>query len=163
MPELWSLASNAVPQLINSLSDTNEEVRRSAVTAFLAIPAGPDEAVPALVTYLDGPHPDTNWEEFEKVAALAALDQYARDSSAALAALRRMTNAETSLVRFKAELYLRSVEQPSRERQPGDPLDLYRSKDKHSLSLPNHRIHATPGCALLLAATHLAGAPGPRR
>lgn len=123
-------ASNAVPRLLPGLSDSDAEVRRSSVRALMVIPGQSAVVVPALVAFLDGPHLDTNWAEFEKVAALAALGRYARTSSVALSAMHRMTNDPDSTVRLKAGLYLRSMEARSVNLQPGNPIDLNKNTEK---------------------------------
>ena len=124
------IASNAVPRLLSGLNDSDAEVRKSSVRALMVIPGQSPVVVPALVAFLDRPHPDTNWAESEKIAALAALRRYARTSSAALSAMHRMTNDPDDTVRFKAGLYLRSIEGPSVNLQPGNPMDLNRNTEK---------------------------------
>ena len=124
------IASNAVPRLLPGLSDPNADVRKSAVRALMVIPGRSAVVVPALVAFLDRPHPDTNWAESEKIAALAALRRYARTSSVALSAMHRMTNDPDDAIRFKAGLYLRSIEGPSVNLQPGNPMELNKNTEK---------------------------------
>jgi HEAT repeat protein len=121
-------ASNAVPDLLGCLNDSDAEVRRSVAFALGDIQGTGEMVVPAF-TYLDRPHPDTNWAEFEKVVALAALGRYGRESQAALSALRRMTNDESFVVRDRAGMYLHSAERGITTPQAGNPIDLYRNRE----------------------------------
>lgn len=105
-------ASNAAPHLAKALTDPDTEVRRSAVGALRDIPGSPEVLVPALIAYLDGPHGDTNRAAGEKCMALWALHRYARGSSDALSALRRMANDADADVRKYADLFLRDAERP---------------------------------------------------
>ena len=124
------VASNAVPRLLSTLNDSDADVRKSAVRALMIIPGKSTVVVPALIAFLDGPRRDTNSAEFEKAASLAALRRYARTSPVALSAMRRMTNDPDANVRFKAGLYLRSIEGPSVNLQPGNPIDLNRNTEQ---------------------------------
>jgi hypothetical protein len=123
-------ASNAVPDLLGCLNDSDAEVRRSVAFALGDIPGPSEMVVPALITYLEQPHPDTNWADFEKVVALAALGRYAKESQAALSALRRMTNDESFVVRDRAGMYLHSAEQGTATPKPGNPdRPFYRNRE----------------------------------
>ncbi len=114
------VASNAVPRLIRALGDSDAEVRRSALAALVKIPGNASLVVPSLISHLDGPHPDHSWGMFDRLAAVAALGRYASESATAVAALRRMTNDASLLVRLKASAQLNAVEHPQPRPAAGD-------------------------------------------
>jgi len=74
-------AANAVPLLIERLSDPDGEVRTRTLAALGAIKRRPAEAVPAIAARLDDPLPNAGWH------AADALGEFGPDAKSAVGAL----------------------------------------------------------------------------
>ncbi len=119
-------ATSASPTLAAALSDSDPQVRRNAAVALVLVPGKADLVVPALVSFLEAPHPDTNWGEFEQVTAIAALQMnYVSNATLAVGGLRRLTNSTSSIVKFRAEGLLSAIERP----KSVPPLDPFLCRD----------------------------------
>ena len=108
--EIGAPASNAAPRLVAALSDPSPDVRVCAALALDTVPSDAELAVPALTSFLRGSHPEGDMGDWGQMAAIGVLGRY--DTAQAIPFLRKMTNATSDSIQWKARRLLSSIESP---------------------------------------------------